>query len=77
MNNSINSELLLKHLDDLKKLHKTILNEVENKINTNPWTTEWLEQTELNQSSKTGSNCKLQSTGFDHLSLLLETIYTN
>ena len=77
MNNSINSELLLKHLDDLKKLHKTILHEVENKINTNPWTAEWLEQTELNKSIKTGSNCKLQSTGLDHLSMLLETIYTN
>jgi hypothetical protein len=76
MTNSINNELLLKQIDDLKLLQNKFLIEIENKINSNLWTIEWLEQTE-DTSNKSSSILNQELTGFDQLSVLMETIYMN
>lgn len=76
MNNLINNELLLKQIDDLKLLQNKFLIEIENKINSNLWTIEWLEQTE-DSSDKTSSILNLELTSFDQMSVLMETIYLN
>jgi hypothetical protein len=76
MNNLINNELLLKQIDDLKLLQNNLLFEIENKINSNLWTIEWLEQTE-DSSDKTSSILNLELTSFDQMSVLMETIYLN
>ncbi len=76
MSNSITNELLLKKIDDLKLLQNNFLLEIENKINSNLWTVEWLEQTEDN-SNNTSSVLNQELTGFDHISILMENIYMN
>jgi hypothetical protein len=76
MSNSITNELLLKKIDDLKLLQNNFLLEIENKINSNLWTVEWLEQTEDN-SNNTTSVLNQELTGFDHISILMENIYMN